>query len=125
MNDNIFRWLVIGLAKQQYADNPQMQSMLVALGSMALILPLYFAGRAGGIFRRSLSQATRHCRCEVCRDSADGPWLAGDWHGSVPGIFGVLAMLGIQSALYSPARAGSIPELLHPSWSHARTVGLG
>lgn len=114
MNDNIFRWLVIGLAKHQYDQNPQMQSMLVALGSMALILPYILLAAPAGFFADRFPKQRVIVFAKVAELVLMGLGLAAIGMESIPGIFGVLALLGVQAALYSPSRAGSIPELLHP-----------
>ena len=114
MNDNIFRWLVIGLAKQQYDQNPELQSTLVALGSMALILPYILLAAPAGFLADRFPKQRVIVTAKFAEIILMGLGLLAIGSGSVVAIFVVLAGLGSQSALYSPSRAGSIPELLHP-----------
>ena len=111
MNDNIFRWLVIGLAKREY---PQIQSTLVALGSMALILPYILLAAPAGFFADRFPKQRVIVAAKFAEILLMALGVMAIGMGSIPAIFGVLALLGVQSALYSPSRAGSIPELLHP-----------
>lgn len=110
VNDNLFRWLAIGVGKNMVAAD---EVALVLSGGMAcFVLPyLLLAAPAGYL-------ADRFAKRKViiwCKAAEIVLVLAGAlalWRGSLVGLGVVLALLGCQSALYSPAKLGSIPEML-------------
>lgn len=114
MNDNIFRWIVVGIAISQFAEaqDKSQQSMLVAFGSIALTLPyLLLAAPAGFVAdrfpKRNVIVWAKFAEIVVMVLGGLAIWSNNIW-----AIFVVLAMMGGQSAMYSPARLGSIPELM-------------
>ena len=54
-NDNILRWLVIGIGKEYVCSGSD--QLVLAIGSGVLRVALYLAGRTGRLLGRSLQQA--------------------------------------------------------------------
>jgi acyl-[acyl-carrier-protein]-phospholipid O-acyltransferase / long-chain-fatty-acid--[acyl-carrier-protein] ligase len=117
-NDNIFRWLVIGIGKQHVAES-QHTSILTA-GTVCLVLPyLVLAAPAGYLAdrypKRSVIVGCKFAEILIMLIGVAAilaGWLASSW--AVGLMMTTVALLGAQAALFSPARAGSIPEVLKP-----------
>lgn len=123
VNDNLFRWLAIGVGKTLVSKE---QVALVLSGGMAcFVLPyLLLAAPAGYLADRfSKRQVIVWCKvAEVVLVVAGGVAL---WQGSLWGLGVVLALLGCQSALYSPAKLGSIPEMVGADRISAANGAMG
>jgi acyl-[acyl-carrier-protein]-phospholipid O-acyltransferase / long-chain-fatty-acid--[acyl-carrier-protein] ligase len=111
MNDNIFRWLVIGLAANQMQDQ---KSLFLTLGTIALTLPFILFAAPSGFFADRFPKARVIQWAKFAEIIIMGLGAVAIAIGEVYSVFIVLFLMGAQSALYSPARLGSIPELLHP-----------
>jgi acyl-[acyl-carrier-protein]-phospholipid O-acyltransferase/long-chain-fatty-acid--[acyl-carrier-protein] ligase len=112
-NDNILRWLVIGLGKQ-YVDSADMSAVL-AVGSGCLVLPyLLFAAPAGYLADR-FSKRLVIIRCKLAEIVIMALAIVAILIGNIHFMFFVVAMIGTQAALFGPAKLGSIPEMLRPS----------
>ncbi|MGI9457322.1 MAG: acyl-[ACP]--phospholipid O-acyltransferase [Aeoliella sp.] len=112
-NDSIVRWLVIGIGKEYFsAENAS--RMLVA-GSVCFILPYLLLAAPAGYLADRFSKRDVILWCKVAEIVLmiltvlavylNWPWL----------LFTVVALMGGQSALFGPAKLGSIPEMLHQS----------
>ena len=109
INDNIFRWFVIGIGK----DFPEISaSFILAAGTASFVLPyLVFAIPAGWLADRF---SKRHVivGCKILEILL---MLLGVFAVSIGNIWFLLAvvfLLGTQSALFAPSKVGKIPELL-------------
>ncbi|MDX1963402.1 MAG: MFS transporter [Pirellulales bacterium] len=115
VNDNIFRWMVVGLALK-FATSASHQSMLIGIGTICLTLPfLVFAAPAGFLadrFAKSrIVAGAKFLEIVVMLAGAIAIWSALAT-GELYSVFIVLFFMGAQSALYSPARMASLPEML-------------
>ncbi len=116
-NDNILRWLVIGLSKE-YVKSGVITldvSTVLAFGSACFLLPyLLFAAPAGYLADRFNKRSVIViCKvAEIVIMTAAGLAI---WIGNVYLMFLVVALIGSQAALFGPAKLGSIPEMLKPS----------
>jgi acyl-[acyl-carrier-protein]-phospholipid O-acyltransferase/long-chain-fatty-acid--[acyl-carrier-protein] ligase len=116
-NDNILRWLVIGLGKE-YVKSGQLTlgvSTVLAFGSACFLLPyLLFAAPSGYLADRfSKRNVIVICKfAEIVIMTIAGLAI---WIGNVYLMFMVVALIGTQAALFGPAKLGSIPEMLKPS----------
>jgi acyl-[acyl-carrier-protein]-phospholipid O-acyltransferase/long-chain-fatty-acid--[acyl-carrier-protein] ligase len=116
-NDNVLRWLVIGLGKQ-YVDSGRITldvSTVLAFGSACFLLPYLLLAAPAGYLADRFSKRRVIVWCKVAEIVI--MTLAGlaIWIGNVPLMFLVVAMIGSQAALFGPAKLGSIPEMLRPS----------
>ena len=121
INDNVFRWFVIGVGKDQFL--PESQGTLLVIGSAFFLIPyIVFAAVAGWLadrFRKS--QVIVWCKVAEIVIMAIG--VSAVYLLDVPDpakridsafyllLFSVFLM-GLQSALFAPAKVGTIPELL-------------
>ncbi len=120
-NDNIFRWLVIGIGKD-YVDGSQVGNILMA-GTACLVLPYLLLTAPAGYLADRFSKRTVIIGCKIAEIvlmilavAAILTGKGGSTTTTLGMLFTVLTLLGGQSALFSPARAGALPETLHPKW---------
>ena len=121
LNDNIFRWLVIGISKDIAPE--QIDNVLMA-GTAAFVLPyLVLAAPAGYMAdrfpKRSVIVGCKIAEVLIMVLGVGAILYGGTGSGSgslMPLVLMMVtvALLGSQAAMFSPARAGSIPELLKP-----------
>jgi len=117
-NDNIFRWLVIGIGKD-YVPREQV-GYILTLGTVCLVLPYLVLAAPAGYLADRYSKRSVIVGCKL----AELVILCGGVVAILAGHFGsswaicslmtTVVLLGSQAALFSPARAGSIPELVRP-----------
>lgn len=110
VNDNVFRWFVIGTGKEFVSETAHPQILM--WGTIFFVLPyLLFAVPAGWL-------ADRYSKRDVilvCKFAEIAVMLMGVLAlllQSLPFLFFVVFLMGAQSALFSPAKVGKIPELL-------------
>lgn len=106
----LFRWLAIGVDKKMVANEEV--ALVLSGGMVCFVLPyLLLAAPAGYLADRFAKRKVIIC----CKAAEIVLVLAGAlalWRESLVGLGVVLVLLGCQSALYSPAKLGSIPEML-------------
>lgn len=130
-NDNMFRWLIVPIAKYQYGNVPGMtaeqkasnESFVLALGLASFIIPsIVFATWSGWVADR-FSKRSSIVSLKVAELVIMGLGMASIWLGNMTGMFVVLFLTGAQSALLSTAKFGLIPELV-PREGLSRLNGL-
>jgi acyl-[acyl-carrier-protein]-phospholipid O-acyltransferase/long-chain-fatty-acid--[acyl-carrier-protein] ligase len=109
-NDNILRWLVIGLGKE-YVDKQHMSEVL-AVGSGCLVLPYLVLAAPAGYLADRFSKRDVIVRCKIAEIAIMALAIGAILLGKVGVMFGVVALIGSQAALFGPAKLGSIPEML-------------
>lgn len=124
VNDNVFRWLVIGIGKD-YVPESQIGNILMA-GTACIVLPYLLLAAPAGYLADRFSKRTVIIGCKVAEIVLMGLGVAAilAGHGGAAtlvlgALFGVLMLLGAQSCLFSPSRSGALPETLHPKWLSA------
>ena len=124
VNDNVFRWFVIGVGKDQFT--PENVGTLLVVGSSFFIIPyILFASVAGWLADRfAKSKVIIGCKIAEIVIMGIGVWAVSmlgdpDPANKVDPYFWVLLaavfLMGAQSALFAPAKVGTIPELLDES----------
>lgn len=110
-NDNILRWLVIGLGKRLVP--PGQETVILALGSALFVLPYVLLAAPAGYLADRFSKQTVIRTCKAAEIVI--MFLAGVavYFESVGMMLSVVALMGAQSALFGPSKLGSIPEMLH------------
>ena len=121
INDNVFRWFVVGVGKAQLL--PEYSSYILAFGAILFTLPyILFAPIAGWL-------ADRYCKrhviigCKIAEIVIMALGILAIFFLGEPepakGVDPTLYLLmfavflmGAQSALFAPAKVGSLPELL-------------
>jgi acyl-[acyl-carrier-protein]-phospholipid O-acyltransferase/long-chain-fatty-acid--[acyl-carrier-protein] ligase len=117
-NDNIFRWLVIGIGKQHVHES-QHASILTA-GTVCLVLPYLVLTAPAGYLADKYPKRSVIVGCKFAEILVMLIGVAAILYGHVSSsgavimMMATVALLGAQTALFSPARAGSIPEILKP-----------
>lgn len=112
-NDNILRWLVIGVGKQ-YVDKSQVGLILMA-GTAAFVLPYILLAAPAGYLADAFSKRTVIVACKVAEVAIMLLAVVSILCGSVAMMLVVVALMGAQSSLFGPAKLGSIPEMLDES----------
>lgn len=117
MNDNIFRWLVIGIGKDHAGEN--VEQVLMA-GTVCFVAPYLVLAAPAGYFADRYSKRSVILACKIAEIVIMTLGIGGILLGGLPSglaltlLFSVVALMGAQSALFSPARSGSIPESVSP-----------
>src|SRR4051794_14346962 len=112
-NDNILRWLVIGLGKE-YVDEQHISAVL-AIGSGCLVLPYLILAAPAGYLADRYSKREVIVWCKLAEIAIMALAIAAILVGNIYFMFVVVALIGSQAALFGPAKLGSIPEMLSPS----------
>lgn len=110
IDDNAFRWLVVGIAKDFFP--PADHTTILTVGLASFVLPyLLLAAPAGYL-------ADRFGKRDVILVGKGVEWLtlalgmvAIRW-GNLPLLFVVVGLMGCQSALFAPAKMGLLPEMM-------------
>ena len=112
-NDNILRWLVIGLGKQFVA--PENVNWILAAGSASFVLPYVLLAAPAGYLADRYSKQRVIVLCKAAEIAIMLLAVLSIMCGSVSMMMIVVAAMGAQSALFGPSKLGSIPEMLHES----------
>ncbi len=108
-NDNMLRWLVVPIG-QQIPNLGEAGSLV--LGGICFTVPYLLLAPAAG------SLADRHSKrdvivgCKVAELVIMLLGIATILTGNIWCLFGIVTLMGAQSALFSPAKFGSLPEIL-------------
>ncbi|MCK5804016.1 MAG: MFS transporter [Lentisphaeria bacterium] len=121
LNDNAFKLLVSLAALQALTDSSNRGTMLAVAGVLFTLPFLLFSPLAGTLADR-YSKARIMVWMKVAEVFIMAGGVAALWLGSLPLGLGVLFLMGAQSAFFSPAKYGSIPELLP---EHELSLGNG
>ncbi|MDP6444556.1 MAG: acyl-[ACP]--phospholipid O-acyltransferase [Pirellulaceae bacterium] len=108
VNDNVFRWLAVGIGK----DYVEQDSLILMAGTACFVLPYLLLAAPAGYLADRYSKRTVIVGCKVAEIVIMGLGVAAIVMGSLQMLFVVVALMGAQSALFSPAKLGSIPEIL-------------
>ena len=112
-NDNILRWLVIGVGKQ-YVLKSQVGWILMA-GTVSFVLPYLLLAAPAGFLADRFSKRQVIVACKLAEIAIMVLAIVAILIGSVSLLLIVVALMGAQSALFGPSKLGSIPEMLHES----------
>jgi len=130
-NDNILRWLVIGIGKQ-YVSPENIRHVLM-LGSVAFVLPYLLLAAPAGYLADRFSKnrvivAFKAAEIGIMALAIVGI-LLGQGNGAMDVglwlLFLVVFLMGAQSALFGPARYGAIPELVASNRISAANGAVG
>lgn len=111
-NDNIFRWLVIGIGKD-HIDVSNAGLVLMA-GTVCFVVPYLVLAAHAGYLADRFSKRTVIVGCKVAEIAIMALGVLAIWLESLGALFAVVALMGAQSALFSPSKLGIIPEMLAP-----------
>ena len=109
-NDNILRWLVIGIGKQ-YVDKSDFGLILMA-GTAGFVVPYLLLAAPAGYLADRYSKRRVIVACKAAEIVIMVLAVLAILSGSVTFLLLVVVLMGAQSALFGPAKLGSIPEIL-------------
>ena len=116
VNDNALRWLVIGIGKQftgeRYCGLTLNPGMVLTAGTICFVLPYLFLAAPAGYLADRFSKRAVIVYCKVAEILLMILTIAAIWFGDVGCLMLTVALMGCQSALFSPAKLGCIPEIL-------------
>lgn len=112
-NDNAFRLVVSLLAVNHIADENARAATLALAGVLFSLPFIVFSSHAGCLADRFSKRRVMIASkvAEIGVMALGGVALLA---GSVPGLLIVVFLMGAQSAMFSPAKFGSMPEMLAP-----------
>jgi acyl-[acyl-carrier-protein]-phospholipid O-acyltransferase/long-chain-fatty-acid--[acyl-carrier-protein] ligase len=111
-NDNILRWLVIGIGKDYPGVNV---SNLLALGTAVFVLPYILLAAPAGYLADRFSKRQVIVLCKVGEGVIMALAVVAILAGHIWLMLVVLGLAGAQAALFGPAKLGSIPEMVDES----------
>ena len=111
INDNVFRWLVIGIGKGLIL-NASNESAILMIGSNCFILPYLILAAPAGYLADRYSKRSVIVGCKAAELGIMLLGTIGVFFLDINVLFVAVALMGAQSALFSPAKLGSIPEML-------------
>jgi len=111
-NDNILRWLVIGIGKDYAGVNV---SNLLALGTAVFVLPYILLAAPAGYLADRYSKRQVIVLCKVGEALIMALAIVAILVGHIWLMLLVLGLAGAQAALFGPAKLGSIPEMVDES----------
>jgi len=110
LNDNMFRWLVIGIGKSYMPHSP---STVLSVGLALFVLPYLLLAAPAGYLADRFSKRQVIVACKAAEIVVMALGVLAIYVGSLNALFFVLFLMGSQSALFGPSKLGSIPEMLH------------
>lgn len=110
VNDNVFRWFVIGTGKEFVAEGQH--SEILMWGTIFFVLPYLVLAVPAGWLADRFSKRDVILACKFAEIVIMLLGVGALLLQSLPLLFAVVFLMGAQSALFSPAKVGKIPELL-------------
>ncbi|WP_339735035.1 acyl-[ACP]--phospholipid O-acyltransferase [uncultured Gimesia sp.] len=107
MNDNMFRWFIIPIGKPMLGD-----AVALSLGLACFTLPYLLLASVAGYLADRFSKRTVIISCKVAEIVIMILGVLAVQLGNIYLLFLIVALMGCQSALFGPAKFGSIPEML-------------
>lgn len=130
MNDNMFRWLVVPIAKfvadeqlrgswveqllssSGISQQIQFEPIILGAGLACFVVPYLLLASYAGYFADRFSKRKVIIGCKIAEIVIMSLGVAAIWWGSIYGMFAVVALMGSQSAIFGPAKMGVIPEIV-------------
>ncbi|MCS5572359.1 MAG: MFS transporter, partial [Pseudomonadales bacterium] len=110
INDNVFRWLVIGVGKD-FVSAEEIRNILMA-GTACFVLPYLLLAAPAGYLADRYSKRSVILGCKIAEIFIMMLGTLAVVLGNLWLLFVAVGLMGAQSALFSPAKLGSVPELL-------------
>ena len=110
VNDNMFRWLVVPISKDLIGE----ENVAVALsaGLACFVLPYILLAAPAGYLADRFSKRSVIVGCKVAEVVIMALGVAAILVGNLYLMFAIVALMGMQSALFGPSKLGSIPEIV-------------
>ncbi len=120
-NDNVFRWLIIGIGKDYVA--PEEAGVVLMQGTVCFVAPYLVLASLAGYFADRFRKRDVIVACKWAEVFIMAAGVAAIVLGQFWMLFAVVFLMGAQSALFSPAKLGCIPEIL-PASDISKANGL-
>ena len=110
LNDNMFRWLVVPIGKEILG--PEHAGRALSLGLACFVVPYLLLAAPAGYLADRFSKRSVAIGCKAAEIALMILGIASILQGNIYLMFAVLALMGAQAALFSPAKMSSIPEIV-------------
>lgn len=114
LNDNIFRWLIIPIGKWAIGWTDKADQIRM-IGSLAFVLPFMVLATYAGYVCDKFNRRNVLIWCKVAELVIMLIGTAAILSKSVPFMLVTLFLMASQSTFFSPAKYGSLPNLVHES----------
>lgn len=111
-NDNMFRWLAVPIGQQSATLG---STGALVLGGVCFTFPYLLLAPTAGSLADRYSKARVIVGCKVAEILLMMLGVLAILSGSLTFLFLVVTLMGAQSALFAPAKFGSLPEMLRPA----------
>ena len=111
-NDNVFRWLVIGIGKD-FVEPSQVGTILM-LGTVLFVAPYLGLAAVAGYLADRFPKNQVILGCKIAEILIMVLGAAAIFGENLYVLFVAVFLMGAQSAIFGPAKLGSIPEILKP-----------
>lgn len=122
-NDNIFRWIVVGMGKE--LAGPQYEARTLSVGLACLVLPFVLLASPAGWLADRFGKHRVIMATKALEIVAMLLGVLAITQENIYALFAVLFVMGAQSALFTPAKLGSLPEIVRPDRLSAANACLG
>jgi len=109
-NDNMFRWLIVPVGQNLAGEGNE--AMVLSVGLACFVLPYLLLAAPAGWLADRFSKRSIIVGCKAAEVAIMSLGMATILWGNLYGMFVMVALMGAQSALFSPAKLGAIPELV-------------
>ena len=113
INDNAFRWFVIGAGKTYY--KPGEESTVLMLATISFVVPYIILASPAGWLADRFPKRNVIVGCKILEIIVMVIGIASLLLGSIVLLMISVFLMGAQSALFAPAKIGTIPEILDES----------
>jgi 1-acyl-sn-glycerol-3-phosphate acyltransferase len=113
INDNAFRWFVIGAGKTYF--DPGEEGTVLMLATISFVIPYILLASPAGWLADRFAKRDVIVGCKVLEVVVMVIGIASLIVGSITLLMVSVFLMGAQSALFAPAKIGTIPELLDES----------
>lgn len=110
-NDNAYRWLIIPIGIAILGSS--WESAALSVGLAAFVTPYIVLLSPAGYLADRFPKRTVMSACMLLQAVILIAGVGAILLRSVVGMFGTLALMGVQGALLAPAKGGAIPESVH------------
>ncbi|MEZ6057273.1 MAG: acyl-[ACP]--phospholipid O-acyltransferase [Planctomycetaceae bacterium] len=107
-NDNLFRWLAVPIGQQSLILG---EVGALVLGGVCFTLPYLFLAPLAGSLADRFPKRTVIVGCKVAEILLMLLGVLAICTGSLTMLFAIVTLMGAQSALFAPAKFGTLPEL--------------
>lgn len=109
INDNVFRWLAIDIAKDFL---PTDHTTALMLGSIGFVAPFLILAAPAGFLADKFPKRAVIVICKFLEIVAMTTGLLAIWYSQFYLLVVTVFLMGAQTALFSPAKLGIIPEMM-------------